>query len=94
MRRLSLWLCRGKPKRSLASRRISPVTEQSAAEPGQRRADPPAVYTHNARLAERFRIDRVLLAAMRRTLCRSGRVRDTTAACGCFQPGMETGAGD
>lgn len=39
------------------------------------------VYTHNARLAERFRIDRVLLAGDAATLCRSGRVRDTTAAC-------------
>ena len=37
------------------------------------------VYTHNARLAERFRIDRVLLAGD--ASCRFGRDRVTTAVC-------------
>jgi 3-(3-hydroxy-phenyl)propionate hydroxylase len=33
------------------------------------------VYTHNARIAERFRVDRVLLAGDAATSCRSGRGR-------------------
>jgi 3-(3-hydroxy-phenyl)propionate hydroxylase len=52
----------GKPKPSSASRTICAAAEQSAAGPGRVELIRQRVYTHNARLAERFRIDRVLLA--------------------------------
>lgn len=39
------------------------------------------VYTHNARLAERFRIDRVLLAGDAAHIMPVWQGQDTTAAC-------------
>ncbi|MGS3582693.1 FAD-dependent monooxygenase [Klebsiella pneumoniae] len=63
---------RGSAQRAAALSKVLP-------DPGPRRAEiHQRVYTHNARLAERFRINRVLLAATRHT---SWRGRDTTAAC-------------
>lgn len=52
------------------------------------------VYTHNARLAERFRIDRVLLAgdaAHIMPVWQGQGVQQRHARC--LQPGVETGAG-
>ena len=61
VRRLSLWLCR-KPKRSSEPQNMRQLLSKVLPNPDNVELIRQRVYTHNARLAERFRIDRVLLA--------------------------------